>query len=228
MPNFLILIGTVHRDPHGYKKLCRFLEEKKPEIITVEVSPYSRAFRARQSAELRQILRRNLRQIQREEGLAWQKIFSHGAIIGIFCLLQDPFEWRAAEVYFRKNGASLFDIDLSSYAQEKLAKIPELISIENLRTLVHLPSPPFYEEISSQYLRARYLLQHPPLIWPVEKETIERELVMAEKIRQLLANKKGKMLCHIGGWEHLIERPNEKSLFSLLQDFKPIRILLPP
>lgn len=223
----LILIGTVHRDPYGYKKLMRLLEEKKPEVITVEISPYSRYFRTNQVIKIRHTLRQNLLQIQKEDGLSLKSILSHGPIFDIFCLLKDPFEWRAAETYARQNGAILFDIDLSSYAQRKLTHLPELVSLENLRALKNLPSSSFFEVISSQYSRAKYLFQNPPKFWPAEREIFEREAFMAEKIREILKKIEDKIFCHIGGWEHLLERPDGKSLFSLLQDLKPQRFLLP-
>lgn len=222
----LILIGTVHRDPYGYKKLLRLLWEKKPKIITVEISPYSLSFRDKYVPEIRQTLRQNLRRMQDEDGLSLKEIISHGPIMGIFGMLKEPFEWRAAAAYVKKSNASLFDIDLSIYAQEKLTHLAELVSLENLKNLKKLPFPSFFEEISAQYARAKYLFQNPPKIWPVAKETLERENYMAEKIRKIFKSHAGVIFCHIGGWEHLLERPDGRSLFHILQDLNPQRILL--
>lgn len=222
----LILIGTVHRDPHGYKKLFRLLSEKKPKIITVEISSYSLSFRTNYVPEIRRTLRENLRRIQNEDGLSWKEIISHGAIMGIFAMLKEPFEWQAANSYAHISNASLFDIDLSIYAQEKLAYLTELVSLENLKLLKKFSSLPFFEEIAAQYTRANYLFQNPPQIWPVAQETLEREKYMADKIRKILKSKETVILCHIGGWEHLIARPDGKSLFHLLQDLNPQRILI--
>lgn len=222
----LILIGTVHGDPYGHKKLYRLLTEKKPKVITVEISPYSLSFRAKYVSEIRRTLRENLRRMQNECGATLREIISHGAIMGIFGMLKEPFEWRAAAAYAQKNNACLFSIDLSIYAQEKLTYLTELVSLENLKNLKKLPSPSFLEEISAQYARAKHLFQNPPKIWPVAQETLERENYMAEKIRKILKRYKEGIFCHIGGWEHLLERPDAKSLFHLLQDLNPQRILL--
>jgi|YelNatPaOPRAMG01_1025707.scaffolds.fasta_scaffold40435_3 pheromone shutdown protein TraB len=223
----LILIGTVHRDPHGYKKLFHLLSEIKPRIITVEISPYSLSFRAKHVPEIRRILRENLRRMKNEDSLSLKEIISHGAVMSIFCLLKDPFEWQAAKFYAQISNAYLFDIDLSVYAQEKLAYLAELVSLENLKSLYKLPSRSFFKEISAQYAKANHLFHNPPKIWPVTKEILEREFYMAEKIRQIFKSNEGVIFCHIGGWEHLLERPDGKSLFHLLQDLNPQRILLP-
>lgn len=223
----LILIGTVHKDPYGYKKLLRLLREIKPEAISVEISPYSRAFRAQQVPNLRQTLRQNLQKMGEEDGFSLKDILSHGPILSIFFFLKDPFEWRAAETYAQENSAALFDIDLSTYAREKLAYLTELVSLENLRTLYQLPAASFFDEISRQYSRAKFLFQNPPKIWPIEKEVLEREVYLAERIKELLKKIEGKNFCHIGGWEHLLERPDGQSLFALLRDLNPQRILLP-
>jgi hypothetical protein len=64
----VVLVGTVHRDPKGYAKLFHLLEQERPSVITVEISPYSRAFRAQQAATLRARLRENLQKIGKERG----------------------------------------------------------------------------------------------------------------------------------------------------------------
>ncbi len=222
----LFLIGTVHRDPYGYKKLYRLLAGKKPNVITVEISPYSLSFRAKNAQKIRQLLHANIRQMQIEDGLPLWRIISHGAIMGILVMLKEPFEWRAAESYAQKNEVTLFDIDLSIYAQEKLAHLEELVSLKNLKNLIKLPPSSFFDEIRAQYARANYFFHNPPKIWPVNKEILEREKYMAEKIRQIYKSMAEGVLCQIGGWEHLVERPDGNSLYHLLQDLNPQRIIL--
>ncbi len=223
----LYLIGTVHRDPYGYKKLYHLLMEKKPNVITVEISPYSLSFRAKHAQKIRQILRANLHQMQIEDGFPLKEIISHGAIMGILVMLKEPFEWRAAGSYAQKNEVTLLDIDLSIYAQEKLVHLEELVSLKNLKNLLKLPPSSFFNEIHAQYSRANYFFRNPPKIWPVNNEILEREKYMAEKIRQIYKSMAEGILCHIGGWEHLLERPDGKSLYHLLQDLNPQRIVLP-
>jgi len=222
----LVLVGTVHRDPRGYTRLFRLLERERPAMVTVEISPFSRALRVQQSAMLLRTLRRNLRQIQKEDGRPLTTIFSHSLIMGIFFLLKEPFEWRAARIYASQNGIPLHDIDLSAFAQDHLANLPELIALKNLQTLLGLSSLPYPDLVRSQYSRAGFLLRHPPSIRIRPPGFQEREVYMAGKIREFAHGiKEGKIL-HVGGWEHLIDFEEENSVFGLLKDLKPQRILL--
>jgi len=222
----LVMVGTVHRDPKGYARLWHFLEKVRPDLITVEISPYSRAFRARHCAAFRNSLRENLERIREEDGRPLGEIISQSAILGIFYLLREPYEWRAAKSYARRERIPLMDIDLPSFSQEKLSYLPELITLENLRALLRIPFPDLSKEVETLYLRARFLFNHPPCFWPTTSEVEEREAHMAQKIRRLVQQAGGKKILHIGGWEHLVEFPQGISLFGLLKDFRPRRVLL--
>ena len=224
----LVMVGTVHRDPMGYAKLLRLLGQEQPSIITVEVSPYARTFRAGQAVALRATLRKNLQTIQREEGRPLREIISQSAILGIFLLLIEPYEWRAAKAYAHRHEISLWDIDLSCYSQNKLSHLADLISLENVRTLLRIPSFDLSKQAESNYSRARFLFSHPPSFWPMAREVKHREAYMAEKIRNFFQQESGKKILHIGGWEHLIEFPQGRSLFGLLKDLRPQRILVSP
>src|SRR3972149_1675042 len=114
----IVLVGTVPRDPKGYAKLLRLLEQERPSFITVEISPYSRAFRAQQAAGLRARLRENLRMIGWEKGRPLREIISQRAVLEIFLALREPYEWRAAKNYADRHGIALMDIYLSRLAKE--------------------------------------------------------------------------------------------------------------
>jgi hypothetical protein len=220
------MVGTVHRDPHGKAKLSRLLQREKPAAVSVEISPYARLFRAQKATAYRAVLRENLKKIHEEENLPWPEILSRGAIQGIFFLLKEPYEWRAAQAYAQSTGIPLKDIDLSRYSEEKLSHLPELISKENLRTLLSLPSPGLTEQVEVHYHRARFLFSHPPYLWPRSSQEKEREDSMAQEIRLLVHKIQGQKVLHIGGWEHLLEIPGGRTLFGLLKDLRPKRVLL--
>ncbi len=221
-----IMVGTVHRDPEGYPRLWQLLEREQPALITVEVSPYGRIFRAQQAAVLRTTLRENLWRVKKEERRPMREIISQSAILGIFFLLKEPFEWRAAKAYADRYGIFLRDIDLSCYSEDKLSHLSELLSVENLRTLLRFPFPDLSEQVESEYSRARFLFSHPSSTRLATREVKTREAHMAEKIRSFVRREEGKKILHVGGWEHLIEFSQAKSLFGLLQDLRPQRILL--
>ena len=222
----LVLVGTVHRDPKGYAKLLRLLEQERPSLITVEISPYSRAFLAQHSAALRARLRENLGIIGKEGGRLLREIISQSAVLEIFLALREPYEWRAAKNYADRHGIALMDIDLSCYSEDKLSHLIELISLENLRALLHLHSVDLLRQVDAQYARAKFLFAHPPSSWPVMEEATRREAYMADKIRGFARQRNKEKALHIGGWEHLIELPEGKSLFGLVRDLQPKRIIL--
>jgi hypothetical protein len=222
----LLMVGIVHRDPRGKAKLLRLLQREQPSAVSVEISPYARIFRNQKAAAFRAALRENLRRIHQEEGLAWRRILSHSAIQGIFLLLKEPYEWQAAKAYGEETRCRIQDIDLSEYSEEKLFHLPELVSRENLRTLLSLPFPALNEQVKNHYGRARFLFSHPPSVWLENRELWERESIMAEKIRGLVIQGAGGKIVHIGGWEHLLEFSGQFSLYNLLQDFHPRRVLL--
>jgi hypothetical protein len=222
----LVMVGTVHRDPKGFGKLLRILEREAPDFITVEISPYALEFREKQASHFRAILRENLQKIQREEGESYRRFLSRGEIQGIFLLLKVPFEWKAAKEYARRSRIGLKAIDLSTYSEEKLAQISELIHLDNLRALLRRPQPPIENRVDRQYMRARTLWSSPASIGSTSEETQERERHMAGEIRRLMDGFKKKKGLHVGGWEHLVPASRGESLFARLENLNPRRLLL--
>ncbi len=220
------MVGTVHRDPGGRRRLLGLLRREQPSVVSVEISPYARFFRTWKAAALRATLRENLRGIQRETGISWRDLLSHGAIQGIFLLLKEPYEWQAARAYAEETGSRVQDIDLSEFSEERLSHLSETVSGENLRTLLSLSFPALPEQVKGHYDRARFLFSHPPSVRVKSREMEERESVMAEKIRFLVFQAEGDKVVHIGGWEHLLEFSGELSLYGLLKDLRPRRVLL--
>ena len=52
----------------------------------------------------------------------------------------------------------------------------------------------------------------------------KREHFMAYRLRKIVATFQGRHIVHIGGWQHLVT--NQGTLYNLLEDLKPQRILL--
>ena len=222
----LLMIGTVHRDPRGKGKLLGLLRKEQPSVVSVEISPYGRLFRDQKSAALRATLRENLRRINQEEGRPWREVLSHSAIQGIFLLLKEPYEWQAATAYASETGIGIQDIDLSQVSEEKLSHLSDIVSLENLRSLLRLSLPSLSEQVENHYRRARFLFSHPPSVWLKSRDWEERESIMAQKIRRLFLQAEGKKLAHIGGWEHFLELSEGLTLYNLLKDLQPRRLLL--
>ncbi len=199
---------------------------ENPDYLTVEISPYARDFRKEQGAILRSVLRSNLRTLSIRKRKPLQEILVHPAILGLFILLKEPYEWRAAWDYARENQKSVEDIDLSAYSREKLAHLAEMTSLENLMSLLELPFENFSEQVEAHYGRARILFAHPPTARVPIPEIIFREISMAEKIGHRVLHGKGMKVVHIGGWEHLVDFPGDNSLWGRLKNLNPRRVLL--
>jgi hypothetical protein len=84
----LILVGTLHRVKEAAQALGEFLTSNKPDLISVEISPYSLSFRKRRK-ELLPKLSSSLR-----------------------LFLEIPYEYEVARTYASKHQIPLIPIDL--------------------------------------------------------------------------------------------------------------------
>lgn len=99
-------MGTVHRDPRGYEALLEVLYLHRPEVITVEVSPYGLMFRRRK----RELLERQ------------------DLPLGLKAFLEIPYEYRAAKTYGIEYGIPVIPIDLCPYSKRFLRDSKDLFS----------------------------------------------------------------------------------------------------
>ena len=107
------------------------------------------------------------------------------------------------EVFDRKN---LFSIMTNSYC----------VSDEMIKKA--------YEQARFSLLQNRFTLMY---LSPQERDLgIRREIYLAKRIYRIYKRHPKKMLIHISGWEHLVEREDFPTLFSLLKKLNPSRILL--
>jgi hypothetical protein len=231
----LTLVGTVHRDRRGASKLARLLAQLRPDEITLEMSPLALSYRRNQGRIQLLRLERILDRLAAELGRDRQTLRAHPAIADIRTLLAPPFEYQAAASYAEEARIPLTLIDLSEASATKLKKVEsDLITYRNIRVLVNLPlddEPPAEEG----YLAARAMVLGNP------GETLRRAFLegrrgregvgprdghMARQIRQRLGAHPERHLVHVGGWVHLVEDDRGETLYSLLQDLAPRRILL--
>lgn len=102
----LILVGTIHRDPKGYEALLKVLYHHRPEVITVEVSPYGLKFRRK-----------------RREFLERQDF-----TLGLKAFLEIPYEYKASKAYGVEHGVPVIPIDLCRYSKRFLRDLKDLFS----------------------------------------------------------------------------------------------------
>jgi hypothetical protein len=216
----LILIGTVHSDPRGYARALTLLNHLQPELVTVEISPFSLRYRLQNQAGWQRRLARALTGLP--AGAA-----GHLALQRLAAQIALPFEVQAARDYRRNGGASWRPLDLGSVARRHLPRYgPELLSPSNLQALLTTPDGSLEEWAAAEFRRARLALTHPrrPLFAGGGPETWRRERFLARRLRRL-TSRYGRV-AHLGGWEHLVDWQDSGGWWRDLAPFKPRRLLL--
>ncbi|MBP1724957.1 MAG: hypothetical protein H6Q51_255 [Deltaproteobacteria bacterium] len=228
----LILVGTVHRDPEGFKKLAVVLARERPGAVAVELSPYGLFFRCREGRRLRRRLERRLRRSAKARGGAWQ---SWGQLHAIDLQLALPFEYRAALRYCRDTGAPLSLIDLSSWSREAIqTKWPQMVSLENLSLISAEPPEALCVVVRRDYEMAARLLHEPAQsLVPAFLRSCtedpaweEREAVLAAKVAEVFGEMQMGRLVYVGGWQHLVGSRGCGTLYERLEHLTPRRVLL--
>lgn len=220
----LFLIGVVHRDPNGYEKLLRVLEDLAPEAVTVELSPLGLLWREKNRKRLAEKL----------ETLA--KGFSpdaldHPEVVLLKRALELPFEYLASCRYAGQRGLAVHLVDVNWISRRELPLMEEAITEENLEYL--LRKDPFDIEalVNSAYRRAwkcieegRSLIEiglEPPWSTPIGAL---RERILACRIEKIVSM--CERVAHVGGWVHMAVDNTGKSMASLLGNLRPKKILL--
>jgi hypothetical protein len=221
-PSFsgLILIGTVHGDPRGYARAWELLNHLRPDLVTVEISPFSLRYRRRHGSCWQRQLARALAELP--AGAA-----RHLAIQRLAGQVTLPFEVGAAWDYSRGRGVPWRPLDLGSPARRHLPRYgPELLSPANLQALLDTPDGSLEEWSAAEFRRARLVLARSPrrLFSGGGPETWRRERFLARRLRRL-ASRYGRV-AHLGGWEHLVDWQESGGLWRGLADLAPQRLLL--
>ncbi len=229
------LIGTVHRDPRGRQKLLRLLEELRPGALTLEMSRTALNYRQIHGGHLSRRLERILQRLAGELDRPAEQLAAHPAIADIRKLLAPPFEYQAAAAYAEQFAVPLELIDSAEISAVKLKRVEvELITYANLKVLVGLPAGAEKTEADG-FAMARQLV--PGSLDPAVRQAFlekhrgeegigARDRAMAERIRRYLTAWPERNLVHVGGWLHLVEDRRAETLYSLLADLEPRRILL--
>jgi hypothetical protein len=219
-PGSLILIGTVHGDPLGYGRVWRLLERLRPDLTTVEISPFSLRYRLKHGPGWQRQLQQALAELP--DGAS-----RHLAIRRLAAQVALPFEVRAARDYRRRTGVSWRPLDLGSPARRHLPRYgAELLSPANLRALLDTTDGSLTDFVAAEFGRARLALAHPPRrpFSSNHPEIVRRERVMAWRFRCLAP--RHRRVVHLGGWEHLVSWRDSACLWREVEDLHPRRVLL--
>ncbi|MGA9755085.1 MAG: hypothetical protein WBV23_08065 [Desulfobaccales bacterium] len=220
--NNLILIGTVHGDPQGYERARALLDSLRPDLVTVEISPFSLRYRQRYGAGWQRQLAQSLALAELPADAA-----RHLAIQRLTAQVALPFEVKAARDYHRRVGVPWRPLDLGFLSRRHLPRYgPELLSPANLKALLTTPDGPLEEYVVAEFRRARLALVQSPrrFLSPGVSETLRRERFIGRRLRQLAS--KHPRVVHLGGWEHLVDWQDSPGLWRALADLSPGRVLL--
>jgi hypothetical protein len=217
----LILIGTVHGDPRGYERGWKWLDRLRPDLVTVEVSPFSLWYRRRHGASWQRLLAESL--LSLPPGAA-----AHPAIRRVAAQVAPPFEAVLARDWSRRHGAPWRPVDLGELSRRHLpAYARELLTPDNLWALLasEAPGGSLEEFAAKEYRRARLACQGPRRrLLPLSAGAWRRERLLARRLRRLAG--RGRRLVHLGGWEHLAPWEDGGSLWHGVADLNPLRLLL--
>ena len=216
----LILIGTVHGDPSGQARAGRFLNHLGPDLVTVEISPFSLRYRERHGARWQRQLAAALADLPAGAAL-------HLAIRRLTAQVALPFEVRAARDYSRSGGVPWRPLDLGFLSRRHLPRYgSELLSPANLRALLATADGELKDFVAGEFRQARQALAHAPRrpISSGAPETLRRERFLARRLRGLALQHR--RVVHLGGWEHLVAWRESPGLWGDLADLQPRRVLL--
>lgn len=208
-------------------RLVQALKGLKPDVITLEFSPYGLRYRVKKKRSLNRCLLRGLHEIVGTNNLrlgALKKLLRTTGIGGIRALLDLPFEYKGASFYCHRNGIPLYSVDISLYSRQLLGKLDELLLPENLKKVIAFETTSLQEAATRERKQAESLLLNSRHLISTDKVGEKRERIMASRIRKIVARHAGCHIVHIGGWQHLVAQPG--TLFCRLEDLTPERVLL--
>lgn len=215
----LVLVGTIHSDPQGYRRTRRLLERHSPDLIFVELSPYGLRYRQDNGSALWRTFSENLRLAARRLAVEPPKARRHRRIDAIARQIKLPFEYRAAAAYASRRGATVIAADSSEFSRQWIETWAELISAQNLEILLTMDSTP--DPVSRQYdTAARLIRGDVPAPGTLSDKDFslwqDREEGLARNIRTGLFRNNPVRPLYIGGWMHLMSHGRLRSIRDLL------------
>lgn len=230
-----MLVGTVHRDPHGFRKLRRLLEELEPDLLLLELSPLGKCYRQRHGRRLFATFHRNLRRAAESCGIPFPRARLHPQILAVGRQLGLPFEYRAAARHVRRADLPpVVLVDDSRFSSHCIRSWSNLVSKTNLVQLLQLPR--IQVDVEAQYRKAA------GRIFPTEENSLprstycragdpdaweQREMTLSRTILEALGSFSARRPVYIGGWRHLTPGRTQPTVRTLLNVPSERCILLP-
>lgn len=221
------LIGAIHLDMAGECGPMRIVLEKlRPEIIAVEISPFSVFYRLKNQKRWLSLFYKNIAPLTEKERL-------HSGLKLLKLQIMMPFEWRVARHYGEEKGIPVLAIDSGAIAKDDMPYWEDrLLSLENISNIVK--SEPFdlenhlarHHKTAEEIIAKKGVMPDPinPLRWLRDEFWAKREGLLATRIRRILKIKR--KTAYIGGWMHIVMGSPYRTLAERLSDLNPQCILL--
>lgn len=229
----IYLIGTVHKDLNGPRRLKRALNQEQPAILTLEAT---QAFiELEEKGESSHIIDTLAKNNASEQIVSYFKEIDETA----------NYEYKASKEYVQEKGIQLHLIDdaesdrLRSKYYNKTALEESMLNFEKVIPSLNIMQLNKFRmnkiSIIDEFYRFIGLIWGGEYELPFSRSFLEsrrnqlgkRDETMANKLVELANNNKDAKIVHIGGLGHLLEDEKGETLYSRLKkEFNPIRATL--
>lgn len=189
------MLGVIHRDKDNGMIVDRWLNEIRPDVVTIEFSQYGLKFRKEKGCMYRKQVECVLDKMRQDREECNQEELSF-----LYSFIDLPGEYEAASTYCINNGADLYPVDMDLFSYLNLRKIDELFSEENIRSVVGTHSE---QGGNKERSAARLFFDAGIEMTPYTEEMHIRDRYISGKINMLMRYYRGKQFAHITGWQHL-------------------------
>lgn len=189
------MLGIIHRDARNDAVIEKWMDDVKPGVVTLELSPYGLAFRQERGREYAARIDDILLKL-RSEGYPCRR----DDLRYFYSYVCVPREYTAARDYCLENKADLHLVDAGLFSYMKLRKIDELISEENIRKNLIGDTGGVS---AAEGVLARLYFESGVSVFRYTDEMAFRDRFMSRRIAGLMERSRGKRFLHITGWRHL-------------------------
>ena len=193
----LVMLGTIHRDREGADHLARWLDNLRPEVITLEFSLYGMMFRRTHRETMRAKVDALVAEMERRG-----EPVSRSALEALYDYIEFPYEYTLTLQYAEKVGIPFHLLDPGVFSYVKLQKMDELLDPENIRAW-------FREEESDNHtvrkerVLARMFFEDGTKTFSYNDEMLVRDRYIKDRLLLLMRQHQGKRILHVCGWQHL-------------------------
>ena len=207
-----MMLGLIHRDPEVRPLLSRWMEACRPDVITLEFSPYGYRFRKSKGAGLSRKVRETAGALS-AEGC----VIDEQALDDLLAYIEMPPEVLEASAYAAASAIPIHLIDMDLYSWVRLRHMNELVSRENLSALLCGPHP---GSTTKERVLARLYFRQGVRLFSYTEQMGERDRHMRDRIGELMAHPCAPRLLHVCGWQHLAD-PH-----AIYAPFDPTKVFL--